>query len=147
MFHNFQINHISNAGRVKCVSLYFVCWPRPDVYPSVIFSYNYNLPLQPVELTYKAQSLGKRVVTVKPYLTSQLDHRGLDGGARKGCRYIGSDGTVMDADVNAAINILHKYDPKHPVSCYALDGQVSVSTPCDAVRNYNVKADPSLVGR
>ena len=80
-------------------------------------------------LTYKAQALGKRVVTVKPHLTSQLDHRGLDGGTRKGCRYIGSDGIVMDADVNAAINILHKYDPKHPVSCCALDGQVNVNSP------------------
>jgi IS605 OrfB family transposase len=80
-------------------------------------------------LTYKAQARGKRVVTVRPYLTSQTDHRGLEGGTRSGCRFIGSDGVVLDADVNAAINILHKYDPKHPVSCSALDGQAHVNVP------------------
>jgi IS605 OrfB family transposase len=80
-------------------------------------------------LTYKAQALNKRVVTVKPYLTSQLDHRGQVGGIRIGCRYKAGDGVMLDADVNAAINILNKY-LKHPNSCLtALDGQVRVNGP------------------
>jgi len=98
-------------------------------------------------LTYKAQTLGKRVVTVPPYLTSQLDHRGLSGGIRQGCRYIASDGVVLDADINAAINILQKYS-KHPNSCCkALDGQVRVNGPYDVETVNQRQAVPSLEGR
>jgi len=74
-------------------------------------------------LTYKALLKGKRVVTVNPYLTSQLDYRGIEKGVRKGCRYYASDGNVFDADWNASINIANKYSKikeakgvKHPVS-------------------------------
>jgi len=80
-------------------------------------------------LTYKASALGKRVVIVNPHYTSQLDHRGLDNGKRKGCRYYGIDGKVLDADLNAANNIGLRYD-KHSISCCkALDGQVRVNVP------------------
>ena len=60
-------------------------------------------------LTYKAQLYGKKVETVNPAYTSQLDHRGLVGGKRKGCRYYGSDDVVLDADINAAINIANRH--------------------------------------
>ncbi len=80
-------------------------------------------------LTYKASALGKRVVIVKPHYTSQLDHRGLDNGVRKGCRYYALDGKVLDADLNAANNIAFRYDKEHSISCSALDGQVAVNQP------------------
>jgi IS605 OrfB family transposase len=86
-------------------------------------------------LTYKAQLYGKKVETVNPAYTSQIDHRGLVGGKRKGCRYYGSDNVVLDADVNAAINIANRYVvdknlQQHSVSCCkALDGQVNVNSP------------------
>jgi IS605 OrfB family transposase len=86
-------------------------------------------------LTYKAQLYGKKVETVNPAYTSQIDHRGLVGGKRKGCRYYGSDNVVLDADVNAAINIANRYVvdknlQKHSISCCkALDGQVNVNSP------------------
>ena len=86
-------------------------------------------------LTYKAQLYGKKVATVNPAFTSQIDHRGLVGGKRKGCRYYGSDNVVLDADVNAAINIANRYVDnlslhKHSVlCCKALDGQAAVNQP------------------
>ncbi len=90
-------------------------------------------------LTYKAHLLGKQVITVNPQFTSQVDHRnGRRTGERRGRRYYGHDGIVLDADVNAAINIAYKYahvnandkDPKHPVSrSMALDGQATVTSP------------------
>jgi len=66
-------------------------------------------------LTYKAPSLGKRVETVNPRNTSRKDSRGLPDGVRQGCRYRGRDGTVLDADWNAAINIAQRYQ-KRPLS-------------------------------
>ena len=86
-------------------------------------------------LTYKAQLYGKKVETVNPAYTSQIDHRGLAGGKRKGCRYYGLDKVILDSDVNAAINIANRYVNnlslhKHSVSCCkALDGQVTVNSP------------------
>ena len=80
-------------------------------------------------LEYKAQALGKGVVTVSPYMTSQEDHRGIKNGDRKGCRYYGSDGKVLDADLNAANNIVLKYPTKLPVTCQSLDGQATVNSP------------------
>jgi putative transposase len=90
-------------------------------------------------LTYKAQLYGKKVETVNPAYTSQIDHRGLIGGKRKGCRYYGLDGIVLDADINAAINIGRRYVNnlnlhEHSVSCCkALDGQVKVNSPIVSV--------------
>lgn len=86
-------------------------------------------------LTYKAQLRGKKVETVNPAYTSQIDHRGLVSGTRQGCRYYGSDKKVLDADVNAAINIGSRYVTnkklhKHSVSCCeALDGQAVINQP------------------
>lgn len=66
-------------------------------------------------LTYKAQLVGKRVETVSPMWTSQIDSRtGKRDGTRKGCRYYCTDNQVLDADWNAAVNIGLR--SKHPVS-------------------------------
>ena len=74
-------------------------------------------------LTYKANSLGKRVVTVNPYKTSMEDYRNtpnnpIKDGERKGCRYYASDGKVFDADGQASINIAKRWSGKSklPVS-------------------------------
>ena len=70
----------------------------------------------------KAQLAGKRVETVSPAYTSQTDSRtGLRDGERRGRRYVCKDGVVLDADWNAAVNIVNR--SKHPVS--------SVTTPVD----------------
>lgn len=67
-------------------------------------------------LAYKAPLAGKRVETVSPRYTSQIDCRtGRMVGTRKGCRFYGDDGVVLDADWNAAINIVDRYT-KHPLS-------------------------------
>ena len=60
-------------------------------------------------LTYKAALVHKRVETVNPAFTSQIDYRGIEKGERKGCRYYASDNKVLDADWNAAINIGKRY--------------------------------------
>lgn len=66
-------------------------------------------------LTYKAPLHGKAVATVSPKWTSETDSRtGRRDGVRKGRRYVCSDGTVLDSDWNAAINIARR--SKHPVS-------------------------------
>jgi IS605 OrfB family transposase len=69
-------------------------------------------------LTYKAQALGKRVETVNPAYTSKDDFRGIENGKRVGCRYYASDEKVLDADLNAAINIGQRWGNKNklPVS-------------------------------
>lgn len=57
-------------------------------------------------LEYKAPSFGKKVETVNPRFTSQIDSRtGLKDGVREKGRYIGKDGKVLHADYNASINI------------------------------------------
>lgn len=73
-------------------------------------------------LTHKAQRVGKRVETVSPTYTSQTDCRtGKRDGERKRCRYVCSDGVVLDADWNASCNIAHRSG--HPVSnCLPVDG-------------------------
>jgi len=83
-------------------------------------------------LTYKAPMHGKRVEVICPRDTSRIDYRtGMKDGERKGCRYYGKDGVVLDADLNAANNIVLK--SKHPDSCKvlspALDGQAAVTRP------------------
>ena len=88
-------------------------------------------------LTYKAPLVGKRVVTVSPYYTSQIDClSGNREGERKGCRFLCVDGkTVLDSDWNAACNIAFRYSgsklgAKLPVSWLTpLDGQASVNSP------------------
>jgi transposase len=75
-------------------------------------------------LIYKAQLLGKKVVTVDPSYTSQNDFRGILRGERKGCRYYTSDKKVLDADWNAAINIGKR--SKLPISFnFPYDGKLN----------------------
>lgn len=62
-------------------------------------------------LTAKAPLFGKKVETVSPAFTSQTDSRtNKRDGVRKGCRYYCSDGAVLDADHNAAVNIALRKD-------------------------------------
>ena len=66
-------------------------------------------------LSYKALLNGKRVETVSPFMTSQTDcTTGKKDGVRKNRRFYCKNGTVLDADWNAAINIARK--SKHPSS-------------------------------
>ena len=76
-------------------------------------------------LTYKAPLVGKRVETVLPYYTSQMDCRtqSKEGCVRKGCRFYTADGMVFDADWNASINICNR---KHPTPfSLPLDGRLN----------------------
>lgn len=79
-------------------------------------------------LTYKALLVGKRVETVSPVYTSQINSRsGKKDGIRKGCRYYCPDGVVLDADWNASVNIGRR--SKHPVSCLPpIDGRLRFLT-------------------
>lgn len=79
-------------------------------------------------VSYKAAEFGKQILYVNPRNTSKNDHRGIKPGRRLGCRYYASDGVMLDADVNAAINIA--YRSKLPVSpSNWLDGQATVNWP------------------
>ena len=81
-------------------------------------------------LTYKAQSLGKRVETVSPEYTSQEDCRTSErSGVRRGCRYICNDGIVLDADWNASVNIVKRcLKCKHSDSfALPLDGNLNLT--------------------
>lgn len=72
-------------------------------------------------LTYKAPLYGKTVILINPKFTSQIDSRtGLKDGLRKGSRYYCSDGQILDADINAAINIAKR--SKLPVSLWSNSG-------------------------
>ena len=77
-------------------------------------------------LMHKAQLVGKRVETVSPVYTSQTDSRtNKRDGKRQGCRYYCSDGIVLDADWNAAVNIAKRGN--HPCSTQTpIDGCLSV---------------------
>lgn len=81
-------------------------------------------------LKYKAPIFHRKtVITIDPKYTSQIDHRtGKREGERKGRRFYGVDGVVLDADQNASINIALK--SKLPVSYIRiLDGQAVVNQP------------------
>ena len=83
-------------------------------------------------LTYKAPFYKKRVETANPHYTSQMDSRGLENGKRvKGtCRYVGVDGKVLDADINAANNIRNRYLQLPSSKCKNLmEGQAIVNEP------------------
>ncbi len=57
-------------------------------------------------ITYKAENAGKTVTLVCPSWTSQRDSiTGKIDGERRGCRYYSKTGLILDADINAAINI------------------------------------------
>lgn len=90
--------------------------------------------------TYKAQLSGKKVVTVNPAYTSQIDYRtGNKDGIRQKGRYVGTDGKVLNADINAALNIAKR--SKLPVSCTSgvIYGQGAINHP------YFCKSTNSLV--
>lgn len=82
-----------------------------------------------VKLAYKALRLGKQVVAVNPYMTSQTDSlTGKVEGERKGRRFYAKSGLIYDADLNAARNIGQR--SKLPVSYgNILDGQGVVNRP------------------
>lgn len=83
-------------------------------------------------LTYKAPFFKKRVETVNPHYTSQMDSRGLENGRRvKGtCRYVGVDNRILDADINAANNIRNRYLQLPSSECKNLmEGQAIVNEP------------------
>ncbi|MYC64194.1 MAG: IS200/IS605 family element transposase accessory protein TnpB [Caldilineaceae bacterium SB0661_bin_34] len=63
-------------------------------------------------LTSISRRRGTALVLVNPAYTSQIDSRtGLLQGTRRGDRFYGLDGVVLDADTNAARNILQRmYD-------------------------------------
>ena len=66
-------------------------------------------------LAQKAPLVGKRVETVSPVFTSQIDSRsGKRDGDRRGRCYYCVDGAVLDADWNAAVNIARRAN--HPLS-------------------------------
>ena len=76
-------------------------------------------------LTHKAQLVGKRVETVSPAFTSQTDSRtNKRDGIRKGCNYICSDGVILDADWNAAVNIALRANRPLSSNLLPLSGRV-----------------------
>lgn len=82
-------------------------------------------------LTYKAPLHGKRVETVSPQYTSQMDCRNQskEGCVRKGCRFYTADGKVFDADWNAAINVCNRHHPT-PLRLPIDGGLNFVGRPC-----------------
>lgn len=82
-------------------------------------------------LTYKAPLYGKKVVTVNPHYTSQLDCRGLENGIRRGCKYIALDNKILDADINAANNIRNRYLMQHSSNNLKrlMEGQATINEP------------------
>lgn len=77
-------------------------------------------------LTYKAQAIGKMVVTVSPEYTSQEDCRtNQRSGKRCGCRYYCNDGIILDADWNASINIMNRYKHSNSFSL-PIDGKLNL---------------------
>jgi len=80
--------------------------------------------------TYKATLSGKKVVSVSPNYTSQIDFRtGKKDGERQKGRYVGKDGKVLNADINAALNIAKR--SKLPVSYFedVIYGQGAINHP------------------
>ena len=96
-------------------------------------------------ITYKAENLGKTVLLVRPYYTSQRDSvTGRIDGERRGCRFYSKNGLIYDADINAAINIAKL--SKLPVSQtnYLTYGQATVNSPneCKPLRKLGVFQAP-----
>lgn len=84
-------------------------------------------------LSYKAPMYGKEVVKVNPYMTSQDDCRGFERGTRDKGRYIGVDGKILNADINAACNIAWKaarvYALNNPIVPCGYERQAPVTEP------------------
>jgi IS605 OrfB family transposase len=97
-------------------------------------------------LTYKALHMGKRVETVNPKNTSKNDCRGLKEGVRRGCRYYAVDGSILDADWNASINIANRYS-KHPISFkLPIEGKLNLlgRLLCQPTKSRNFSKEKSL---
>ena len=80
-------------------------------------------------LTHKAALVGKQVQTVSAVYSSQTDSRtNKRDGQRVGCRYYCGDGVVLDADWNAAVNLVLR--TSHPLSSseLPLSGRVQSAT-------------------
>ena len=79
-------------------------------------------------LSYKALRGGRRVETVSPEYTSQIDSRtgSKEGCLRQGCRFHTAIGVVYDADWNAALNIRNRYLKRPSSTELPLDGRLSV---------------------
>ena len=79
-------------------------------------------------LSYKALRSGKRVETVSPEFTSQIDSRtgSREGCVRQGCRFRTASGVVYDADWNAALNIRNRYQKRPCSSERPLDGRLDL---------------------
>lgn len=80
-------------------------------------------------ITFKALENEKTVIVVNPAYTSQIDHRtGIIDGKRNGSRYIGKDGQLLHADINAACNIALRSKLPCLISNY-FAWQAKVNTP------------------
>jgi IS605 OrfB family transposase len=79
-------------------------------------------------LTYKALLKGKRVETVSPEYTSRQDCRTQSGvGCKRiGCRFYTKDDMVFDADWNAAINIMNRYNKHSNSFGLPIDGKLNL---------------------
>ena len=79
-------------------------------------------------LSYKALLLGKKVETVSPKDTSQINCiSGKKDGMRKGCRYYCPDNIVLDADWNASINIANRFYKHSNSFRVPIDGTLNLS--------------------
>lgn len=102
-------------------------------------------------LSYKSKRFGKEVVAVNPWMTSQDDCRGLDSGERIGGKYVGIDGKILNADINAACNIAWKAALRHglnnPLVPKGYERQVEVTQPIafkSSVQNGSLARCPYL---
>lgn len=99
-------------------------------------------------ITYKALLNEKTVIVVNPSYTSQIDHRtGKLDGQRIGGRYIGKDGQILHADINAACNIGLRSKLPCSIRNYYV-GQVKVNSPivCKSSKDLEVLQAPIPLG-
>ena len=99
-------------------------------------------------LTYKALLYNKQVITVNPSYTSQIDHRtGKLDGQRIGGRYIGKDGQILHADINAACNIgLRSKLPCSIRNYYVWQATVNSPIVCKSSKGLEVLQAPIPLG-
>ena len=88
-------------------------------------------------LTSISRRRGSALVLVNPAYTSQIDSRtGLLQGTRRGDRFYGLDGVVLDADTNAARNILQRM----------YDDEITLYTPYQEVKRLLLNRIGTSVG-
>ena len=107
-------------------------------------------------LTSISRRRGSALVLVNPAYTSQIDSRtGLLQGTRRGDRFYGLDGVVLDADTNAARNILQRmyddeitlYTPYREVKRLLLDRNGTPDGDCSSWTRACQAAGAALTGR